>query len=698
MKLNVNIENLDLEVDDSVFKRIENFIDSNEILNPRTVKQKILIDKFKEDDLKSQFTVAVILFFSSLDKTNKKESLTKDLSKNIGFALETFKKCADKNHCPSAYLYASIMREDISEQAHYLKIAIKSNPDHIKAREQLLKLYYKNMNSSEQNLVSNKEYEQILFDLAKLVLKVKDSSKFDYGENPYMLRYLEVFIFDTYQIFSFRPYSPREDVTDKQFNQARDLLIEYAAVFKDEYASVLANLYFHGLSGYLVANKNEALKWAEISKGDYGPSDLFEYDYGEYHHTACLIIAEIYLEKGKKKEAQDIYEQIIMTLDQHSEIIYENNIYENWDENEEIQKELEGFSEAYFEVANVFYDAFTGLASTLDFGEEKINCLRNSLQFNSLCESHLKLLEIGLDEFRRKKKLLNKEVVDKELRDALLNQFKYCDKESSIYKKIIRLFSQNEDFFEYVINIRTNKTNILTFPEDKIARPINIDIKGKKLTEMEAKVEELFLEQAKLKQQFKTMEEIYNQSGKKNKIKQNENSEFEFKASVWTPYPEFPKKEGNFYFLGKEKFSGEKQVYNFIKNQTLKAIVAFLNSNGGELVIGIHEKDHIKEYVGIQHDLKSTIKFKSKDSYLQFINSQINSYILPLACKDFIHVEIEKENDVELCIVKVKKLPKKYQPARLLDNKEEKIYIRNGNTTEEIVGNKLHRYYERLRR
>ena len=163
------------------------------------------------------------------------------------------------------------------------------------------------------------------------------------------------------------------------------------------------------------------------------------------------------------------------------------------------------------------------------------------------------------------------------------------------------------------------------------------------------------------------------------------------------PIQNFQKKKV-ILLLRKEKFSGEKQVYNFIKNQTFKAIIAFLNSNGGELVIGIYEKDHEKEYVGIQHDLKSTIKFKSKDSYLQFINSQINNYILPLACKDFIHVEIEEENDVELCIVKVKKLPKKYQPARLLDNKEEKIYIRNGNATEHLVGNKLIRYFERLRR
>ena len=115
---------------------------------------------------------------------------------------------------------------------------------------------------------------------------------------------------------------------------------------------------------------------------------------------------------------------------------------------------------------------------------------------------------------------------------------------------------------------------------------------------------------------------------------------------MWTPYPEFPKKEGNFYFLGKEKFSGEKQVYNFIKNQTLKAIVAFLNSNGGEVIIGIHEKDHKKEYVGIQYDLRNTNKFKSKDTYIQFIYSQINNYILPLACKDFINVEILKEDHV----------------------------------------------------
>ena len=692
----MNIENLNLEVSDSVFERIETFIESNEILNPKTVKHKILIDKFKEDDLKSQFTVAVILFFSSLDKANKKKSHTKDLSKNLAFAIETFKKCADKNHCLSAFIYANIIGEDISEQARYLKITIKSSPDHIEAREQLIKLYYKNMNS-EQNPVSNEEFEQILLDLAKLELKVKDSSKFDYGEDPYMIRYLEAFIFDTYQLFSFVPYIAREDITDNKFNQARDLLIEYATVFKDEYACVLANLYFFGLSGYLVANKNEALKWSEISRGQYGPPDLID-PYGEYLHTACLIIAEIYLEKGKKKEAQEIYEQIIMTLNSNSEMIDEENIYDNWNENEEIQNELVGFQEEYFDVVSVFYEAFTGLASTLDFGEEKINCLRNSLNFNGLCESYLKLLEISLDEFRRKKKLLNKEVIDKELRDTLLNQFKFCNKESSIYKKIISLFSQNEDFFEYIINIGTNKTNILSFPEDKIARPINVDIKEKNLKEMEAKVEKLFLEQIELKQKINRIEEIYDQSEKKNKIKQDESSDLEFKTSLWTPYPEFPKQEGNFYLLGKEKFSGEKQVYNFIKNQTLKAIIAFLNSNGGEVIIGIHEKDHKKEYVGIQYDLRNTNKFKSKDTYIQFIYSQINNYILPLACKDFIYVEIVEEGQVELCIIKVKKLPKKYQPARLLDNKEEKIYIRNGNATEHLVGNKLLRYFERLRR
>ena len=60
----------------------------------------------------------------------------------------------------------------------------------------------------------------------------------------------------------------------------------------------------------------------------------------------------------------------------NSGIIDGNNIYENWNENEKYKKELEVFR-AYFNVLSVFYEAFTGLASTLDFGEEKINCLRN---------------------------------------------------------------------------------------------------------------------------------------------------------------------------------------------------------------------------------------------------------------------------------------------------------------------------------
>ena len=695
MKLNMNIENLNLEVNDSIFERLEALVKVNAIHNPRSVTHKGLIGKFKKGDIKSQFTVAIISLFKSLDNLKKEKKQPEKFQDVINFSFDIIKKCADQNYYYAAALYANYVESPVSKKVHYLKIAIKSDPEDIDSREQLLKLYYKNMNSGEQNLVSNKEYEQILLDLAKLELKVKDSSKFDYGENPYMMRYLEAFIIINLSDPFFYPYKPDQNITDKKFNQARDLLIEFATVFKNEYACVLANLYFFGLSGYLVANKSEALKWAEISKGHYGPPDI-EDQYGDYQYPASLMIAHVYLEKGKKKEAQEIYKQIIMSI--NTAIIDENNIYENWDENKEINREIIGFQEDCYMEANVFYEAFAGLASTLDFGEEKINCLRNSMIFDNHCKSYLKLLEIALEEFKRKKKILHKEVIDKELRDAILNEWNNSDKHSSILTEIVSLFSQNIDFFNYFLKIGADNTNILDFPKSKIARPINTDIKGKKLTEMEAKVEELFLEQAKLKQQLKTMEEIYNQSEKKNKIKQDESSEFEFKASVWTPYPEFPKKEGNFYFLGKEKFLGEKQVYNFIKNQTLKAIIAFLNSNGGEVVIGIHEKDHKKEYVGIQYDLRNTNKFKSKDSYIQFIYSQINNYILPFSCKDFINVEILKEDHVELCIIKVKRLPKKYQPARLLDNKEEKIYIRNGNATEEIVGNKLIRYFERLRR
>ena len=87
----MNIENLDLEVSDSVFERIETFIDSNEILNPKTVKHKTLIDKFKEDDLKSQFTVAIILFFNSLENRRKQKKSPKVLDENFDIAMDILK-------------------------------------------------------------------------------------------------------------------------------------------------------------------------------------------------------------------------------------------------------------------------------------------------------------------------------------------------------------------------------------------------------------------------------------------------------------------------------------------------------------------------------------------------------------------------------------------------------------------------------
>ncbi len=700
----MNIENLNLKVNDSVFERIEKFIDAKEILNPRTIKHKILIDKFKEDDLKSQFTVAIILFFNSVENRREQKKSPKVLDENFGFAMDIFKKCADKNHNISAFIYANYLTKNIPEKARYLKIAIKSNPDDIQSKEELLKLYYKNMNE-EQNPVSNQEYEQILLDLVKLELKLKDSSKFDYGENPYMMRYLDTFIFQSYQMFTFSPYSPYKDVTDKQFNQARDLLIEYATVFKDEYASVLANLYFFGLSGYLVANKNEALKWAKISKADYGLPDFAD-PYGEYLYTANFIIADIYLETGKKREAQSIYEEIICSI---ADIIDHKDIYSDWTQNDEFRDYFNDWNEEYFDAIDLFDTALLNLASLLDLSEEKINCLSNTLLYNFNFQAIYELLEIAIAEFQRKHKILNREVITNDVKNMILNVLGETQNRPQLpegYNKVLNLLGKNLNFLEYFVSIGTGNTNVLTFPKDKIARQIHTSIEESKISEMadkvasivEEKVKPILEENINIRLQLKKFEERFNKSSKVKRITQDESSKIEFKTSVWTPYPEFPKKEGNFYFLGKEKFSGERQVYNFIKNQTLKAIIAFLNSNGGEVVIGIHEKDHKKEYVGIQYDLRNTNKFKSKDSYIQFIYSQINNYILPSACKDFINVEILKEDHVELCIVKVKKLPKKHQPARLLDNKEEKIYIRNGNATEEIVGNKLIRYYERLRR
>ena len=157
----------------------------------------------------------------------------------------------------------------------------------------------------------------------------------------------------------------------------------------------------------------------------------------------------------------------------------------------------------------------------------------------------------------------------------------------------------------------------------------------------------------------------------------------EYKSSFRMPYPEDPKPQlddnGQSYFkLENKTFKSLKEVYRFIEKQSLKTIIGFLNTKGGTLVIGVQEKDNVKNVVGIERD-----NFKSSDQYERHMVQQIINRIGAKFMSDFINIRTDIVQGLPVCIVSCEPfIPSGTQIPALLD--DDKCYRRSGPRTDEV--------------
>ncbi|MBN2156655.1 MAG: ATP-binding protein [Candidatus Lokiarchaeota archaeon] len=131
----------------------------------------------------------------------------------------------------------------------------------------------------------------------------------------------------------------------------------------------------------------------------------------------------------------------------------------------------------------------------------------------------------------------------------------------------------------------------------------------------------------------------------------------------------------------------------------LKTIVAFLNSKGGDLIIGILEKDKYEEMLSsklseysiykkyVIFGLSNEYRKDGWDGYFQRILTHIENRIgAEIYDSELVRIEkIVYENE-ELCHVSVK----------LADSRQyldEKFYIRRGNTSIELKGKEIDNYW-----
>jgi predicted HTH transcriptional regulator len=110
------------------------------------------------------------------------------------------------------------------------------------------------------------------------------------------------------------------------------------------------------------------------------------------------------------------------------------------------------------------------------------------------------------------------------------------------------------------------------------------------------------------------------------------------------------------------------------EKMVLKTIAAFLNSNGGQLVIGVGDGGEI---VGLEHDYKSLTRH-GRDGFENHFTHIFNSAI-GAEFRQFVKLRFKEVQGKEICIVNVEPAP--HPVFARLDGSTEEFYVRTGNST-----------------
>jgi Putative DNA-binding domain len=123
----------------------------------------------------------------------------------------------------------------------------------------------------------------------------------------------------------------------------------------------------------------------------------------------------------------------------------------------------------------------------------------------------------------------------------------------------------------------------------------------------------------------------------------------------------------------------------------LKTVAAFLNSEGGTLLIGVADDGQI---VGLQHDYQINKKQPNRDGYEQFLTQFLLRDNIGLDFCDRVKFSFHSMDREEVCKVSISKSPK---PVFLTvkdkhGQSEEQFWIRSGNSSHQLAMSKFYDY------
>lgn len=119
----------------------------------------------------------------------------------------------------------------------------------------------------------------------------------------------------------------------------------------------------------------------------------------------------------------------------------------------------------------------------------------------------------------------------------------------------------------------------------------------------------------------------------------------------------------------------------------MKTLVAFMNSSGGFLLIGVDDEGKV---LGLEPDLK-TLRRPTADAFETAFNTAFNNMI-GVEFRQFVDVAFPELDEKPICLLRVR--PSAH-PVFLLEKGNEKFYIRAGNASQSLTISQANRYIQR---
>ncbi len=129
-----------------------------------------------------------------------------------------------------------------------------------------------------------------------------------------------------------------------------------------------------------------------------------------------------------------------------------------------------------------------------------------------------------------------------------------------------------------------------------------------------------------------------------------------------------------------------KDVNKVLEKAVMKTIAAFLNAEGGSLIVGV--TDNGKVY-GLEDDYNTLVR-KDRDGFENHFNLILKT-MMGAEFRQYVHLSFESIEEKDVCLIEVASSGK---PVYLKANGSEEFFIRTGNTTSQLKISEVNSYIE----